>query len=64
MQWVRQLRMTKAHDRLTNPGPGDTVKAVAAACGYRSLSQFGLDFQRAHGCRPSEVLRSGRPSAA
>ncbi len=64
MQWIRQLRMSQAHERLANPGPGDTVKAVAAACGYRSLSQFGLDFQRAHGCRPSEVLRSGRSGAA
>jgi transcriptional regulator GlxA family with amidase domain len=64
MQWIRQLRMTQAHERLANPSPGDTVKAVAAECGYRSLSQFGLDFQRAHGCRPSAVLRSGRSAAA
>lgn len=60
MQWVRQLRMAQAMERFTHPAPGDTVKAVAAECGYRSLSQFSLDFQRAHGCRPSDVLRSGR----
>jgi AraC-like DNA-binding protein len=64
MQWIRQLRMAQAHESLANPSPGDTVKAVAAACGYRSLSQFGLDFQSAHGCRPSDVLRSGRSAAA
>jgi AraC-like DNA-binding protein len=63
MQWVRQLRMTQAHERLANPIPGDRVKAVASGCGYRSLSQFGLDFQRAHGCRPSEVLRTGRSAS-
>lgn len=60
MQWVRQLRMAQAQERLSHPAPGDTVKAVAAECGYRSLSQFSLDFQRAHGRRPSDVLRSGR----
>jgi AraC-like DNA-binding protein len=64
MQWIRQLRMAQAHERLSNPSAGDTVKAVAAECGYRSLSQFGLDFQRAHGRRPSEVLRAGRSVAA
>ncbi|MFO0038852.1 MAG: helix-turn-helix domain-containing protein [Synechococcaceae cyanobacterium] len=60
MQWVRQLRMALAEERLTHPTAGDTVKAVAAECGYRSLSQFSLDFQRAHGRRPSDVLRAGR----
>jgi AraC-like DNA-binding protein len=40
------------------------VKNVAVECGYRSLSQFGLDFQRAYGRRPSDVLRSGRSAAA
>ena len=60
MQWIRQLRMAQALQRLSHPTAVDTVKAVAGECGYRSLSQFGLDFQRAHGRRPSEVLRSGR----
>jgi len=63
MQWIRQLRMAQALQRLSHPSAADTVKAVASECGYRSLSQFGLDFQRAHGCRPSEVLRSGRCAA-
>ncbi len=62
MQWVRQLRMAQALERLSQPAPGDTVKGVAGECGYRSLSQFSLDFQRAHGRRPSDVLRSGRGS--
>lgn len=64
MQWIRQLRMAQALQRLSHPGPGDTVKGVAGECGYRSLSQFGLDFQRAHNRRPSEVLRAGRSPAA
>jgi AraC-like DNA-binding protein len=64
MQWIRQLRMAQALERLSQPNPGDTVKSVAAECGYRSLSQFGLDFQRAHARRPSEVLRTGRSAVA
>jgi AraC-like DNA-binding protein len=64
MQWIRQLRMAQALERLSNPIPGDSVKSVAAECGYRSLSQFGLDFQRAHNRRPSEALRAGRSSVA
>jgi len=64
MQWIRQLRMAQALQRLSHPSAADTVKAVASECGYRSLSQFGLDFQRAHGCRPSEVLRTGRSAVA
>lgn len=62
MQWVRQLRMALALERLSHPNAGDTVKAVAGECGYRSLSQFSLDFQRAHSRRPSDVLRVGRGS--
>ncbi len=63
MQWIRQLRMAQALQRLSHPSAVDSVKAVASECGYRSLSQFGLDFQRAHGRRPSEVLRAGRCSS-
>ncbi len=62
MQWIRQLRMDLALERLSHPSAADTVKGVAGECGYRSLSQFSLDFQRAHGRRPSDVLRSGRGS--
>lgn len=60
MQWVRKMRMGLALERLSQPTAADTVKGVASECGYRSLSQFSLDFQRAHGRRPSDVLRSGR----
>jgi AraC-like DNA-binding protein len=36
------------------------VLGVALACGYRSLSQFSVDFQKAYQRKPSEVLRQGR----
>ena len=60
MQWVRQQRLAMAFDRLQNPLQGETVLGVAHACGYRSLSQFSMDFQRAYQRKPSEVLRRGR----
>jgi AraC-like DNA-binding protein len=63
MQWIRQLRLARAFARLSTPGDGDTVQAVARACGYRSTSQFSADFQRFHGQRPSELLRLARAGA-
>jgi hypothetical protein len=64
MQWVRQQRLDRALDRLQNPLQGESVLGVALACGYRSLSQFSVDFQRAYQRKPSEVLRLGRAMAA
>jgi AraC-like DNA-binding protein len=60
MQWIRQRRMAQAFARLSAPRDGDSVQAVAMACGYRSLSQFSLDVQRFHGQKPSELLRLAR----
>jgi len=58
MQWIRHQRMILALQRLQQAKPGSTtVRAIAGACGYNSLGRFYVDFQRAYGCRPSEVLR-------
>lgn len=59
MQWIRQQRLARAHQRLLHPQPGDTVTAISAACGYRSLSRFNVDYKRAYGAKPSAVLRLG-----
>lgn len=59
MQWIRQQRMALAHQRLLHPQPGDTVTAISAACGYRSLSRFNVDYKHAYGAKPSVVLRQG-----
>jgi AraC-like DNA-binding protein len=59
MQWIRQQRLARAHQRLLHPEPGDTVTAISAACGYRSLSRFNVDYKRAFGAKPSTVLRQG-----
>ena len=58
MQWIRHQRMILALQRLQQAQPGSTtVRAIASECGYNSLGRFYVDFQRAYGCRPSEVLR-------
>lgn len=59
MQWIRQQRLARAHQRLLHPQPGDTVTAISTACGYRSLSRFNVDYKRAYGAKPSIVLRQG-----
>lgn len=65
MQWIRQQRMAFAHQRLLHPQPGDTVTAISAACGYRSLSRFNVEYKRTYGAKPSVVLRQGaRPAQA
>jgi AraC-like DNA-binding protein len=59
MQWIRQQRLARAHQRLLHPQPGDSVTAISAACGYRSMSRFNVDYKRAYGANPSAVLRLG-----
>lgn len=62
-QWIRQQRMALALQRLKHPQEGDSVAAVAQACGYHSLSRFSIDFQRFYGCKPSTVLRDKEDSS-
>jgi transcriptional regulator GlxA family with amidase domain len=46
-----------ARRRLERPWPGDTVKRIAIACGYRSPGLFSSDFQQRFRVRPSQLLR-------
>lgn len=57
MQWVRRERLAMARRRLERPWPGDTVKRIAIACGYRSPGLFSSDFQQRFRVRPSQLLR-------
>lgn len=57
MQWVRRERLAMARRRLERPWPGDTVKRIAFACGYRSPGLFSSDFQQRFRVRPSQLLR-------
>lgn len=60
MAWIRQQRLARAHHRLSQPRPGDSVASIARSCGYRHLSSFSKEFQRAFQRRPSELLRASR----
>lgn len=59
VRWIRRRRMEVARERLLNPAGGETVSAIAAACGYPNLSQFSRHFHEAYSLRPSELLREG-----
>ena len=62
VHWIRSQRLEAARMRLLEPRPGDTVSDIAAACGYRHLSQFSRDFQLAFSVRPSALMRESRRS--
>ena len=63
-QWIRQQRLDQARQRLQNPGPTDTVGAIAQACGYRSMSLFSVEFQQRFHVKPSQLLREARAAAS
>jgi AraC-like DNA-binding protein len=63
MAWIRQQRLARARQRLSCPQPGDSVASIARSCGYRHLSSFSKEFQRAFRCRPSALLRASRGAA-
>lgn len=56
-QWVRSQRLDKAYQALIKAAPGETVSSIAQACGYRSVSLFGIEFQNRFHIRPSVLLR-------
>jgi AraC-like DNA-binding protein len=56
-QWVRSQRLDRAYQRLIKAVPGETVSSVAQACGYRSVSLFGIEFQNRFHIKPSVLLR-------
>ncbi|MFN5195609.1 MAG: helix-turn-helix transcriptional regulator [Cyanobacteriota bacterium] len=58
--WIRNQRLELALRRLQHPGPTDTVATIARSCGYRSVNQFGADFQQRFAVRPSQLLREAR----
>jgi len=56
-QWVRSQRLDRAYQGLIKAEPGATVSSVAQACGYRSVSLFGIEFQNRFHIKPSVLLR-------
>jgi len=56
-QWVRSQRLDRAYQLLIKAVPGELVSSVAHACGYRSVSLFGIEFQNRFHIKPSVLLR-------
>jgi AraC-like DNA-binding protein len=59
-EYVRRVRLERAHQDLANAGPssGVTVAGVARRWGWASLSQFNLAYLRRFGLLPGRTLRN------
>ena len=51
--YVREVRLTRAHAQLREPGPGDSVAAVARRWGFSSTSRFCTEYRERYGCSPA-----------
>lgn len=59
-QWIRARRLDRSRALLAQATAGDTVAAIAKACGYRSMSLFSIEFQQRFHIKPSILLRQAR----
>jgi AraC-like DNA-binding protein len=61
MAYLRQVRLTRAHEDLLTADPDDTtVTAVARKWGFGHYGRFAADYRRRFGRKPSETLRTNR----
>ena len=59
MTYLRQVRLTRAHEELAGADPEDTtVTAVARKWGFGHYGRFAADYQRRFARKPSETLRT------
>lgn len=56
-RWIADTRLRHAYRMLTAGGGGETVSAVAFACGFSDSSHFARAFRQRFGLRPSELLK-------
>jgi AraC-type DNA-binding domain-containing proteins len=57
MTVLRDLRLERAWQDLSHPGPGTSVTDVAMQLGFFHLGRFSEHYRRKFGCTPSETLR-------
>ncbi|WP_194269907.1 AraC family transcriptional regulator [Candidatus Methylospira mobilis] len=55
-QWIREQRLTLAHNRLKLATSCDRVTGIALSCGFTHMGVFGRDYYVRFGERPSETL--------
>jgi AraC-like DNA-binding protein len=60
MAFVKMKRLELARRRLLSPPPGSSVTSIAYGAGFPHLGQFGADYSKRFGERPSETLRRGQ----
>lgn len=60
MQYLRRVRLARAHQDLleADPGTGITVSAIAARWGFADHSRFTANYYATYGVLPSTTLRS------
>jgi AraC-like DNA-binding protein len=63
MQYLRQLRLRRVHEDLTETDPArrPTVAEVAHRWGFTHLGRFAGDYRSRYGESPSQTLRRHRP---
>ncbi|MFC7655264.1 helix-turn-helix transcriptional regulator [Pseudonocardia benzenivorans] len=63
MTYLREVRLTRAHDELRDAEPGAVAVAeVASRWGFTHLGRFGVAYRRKFGVAPSRTMRDGRIS--
>ena len=56
-QWIRDLRLQRAHEQLLSASPGTSISQIAYACGFNDQSQFNHAFKRRFEHSPGELLK-------
>jgi AraC-like DNA-binding protein len=59
MNYLRRLRLARAHDDLRHPGGGRTVAEVAHRWGFVHMGRFSAAYRAQYGHPPSQTLRVG-----
>jgi AraC-like DNA-binding protein len=56
MQYLRQIRLDRAHSALLDASENAFVSDIALACGFMHLGRFSLEYKKRFGESPSETL--------
>jgi two-component system response regulator YesN len=54
--YLRDLRLAKAYDLLTNPANILSIREVCLEVGYNSSQTFSANFKKQYGISPSQII--------
>ena len=60
IQWIKQQRLSHAHELLASGAMNTTVADVAVVCGYSNFSEFSRQYQERFGQLPSATLKKSK----